>query len=183
MLREAGIVFEAVAPNVAEDAVKKALLAKGRASHVIANTLAELKTSKITVRQPDAIILGADQLLVCDNVVFNKVADLSQARLTLQNLRGRTHQLISAAVLIKGGRPIWRYIETAEMTMRYFSDAFLDAYLAAEGGALLESVGCYRIEGTGAQLFENVSGDCFTIRGLPLIALLEALRENGVLAR
>lgn len=183
MLREAGIVFEVITPDINENSVKKVLLAEGKTSCAIADILAELKTSEITTHRPNAIVLGADQLLVCNNILFNKAVDLSQARLTLQNLRGRTHRLISAAVLVKDGRLIWRHIETAEMTMRYFSDAFLDAYLAAEGEALLESVGCYRIEGAGAQLFENISGDCFTIRGLPLIALLEALRENGVLVR
>ena len=183
MLREAGIVFEAMTPDINEEAVKETLLAEGKAPRVIADALAELKTSKITTRWPDAIVLGADQLLVCDGILFNKAADLSQARRSLEKLRGRTHRLISAAVLTKGGRPIWRHIETAEMTMRNFSDAFLDAYLAVEGEALLGSVGCYHIEGAGAQLFENVSGDCFAIRGLPLIALLEALRENGVLVR
>jgi septum formation protein len=131
---------------------------------------------------PDALVLGADQVLAFDGALVSKCASLGEARDLLRRLRGRTHQLISALVLAKAGGAIWRTVETATLKMRDFSDRFLDDYLAAEGEELLKGVGCYRLESRGAQLFERVEGDYFTVLGLPLQPLLAALRQHGIVA-
>ena len=113
---------------------------------------------------------------------MSKAQSLNEAREILLQLRGKSHELLSAAVLAKGGAPIWRHVGRARLHMRNFSDFFLDEYLADEGEDLLKGVGCYRIEGGGVQLFDRVDGDNFTIMGLPLLPLLDALREQGVIA-
>ena len=179
MLQEAGIPFEAREPGIEEEPAKEALIAKGAAAPAIAEALAELKTVVISAAQRDVLVLGSDQVLVCEGRFYNKARTRTEARATLESLRGRTHRLVSAAVLSRNGKPVWRHWEAADMTMRDFSDAFLDDYLEQEGDGLLGSVGCYRIEGLGAQLFARVEGDHFVIRGMPLLPLLEALRREG----
>jgi septum formation protein len=149
----------------------------------VASLLAEQKALAIAKRHPETLVIGADQVLVCEGRVFNKAADAAEARATLTALRGREHELIAAAVIAKGDSVIWRSADTAYLTMRDFSDEFLDEYLSREIPDVLGSVGCYRIEGRGAQLFSRVRGDQFSIRGFPLVALLEALRQYGVLRR
>ena len=125
-------------------------------------------------------MVGADQVLSCEGRLFDKPRDRAEARDQLEALRGRTHELHAAAVAYEDARPVWRHVGRARLTMRPFSDAFLDGYLAAEGEALCESVGGYRIEAGGAQLFARVEGDLFTIMGLPLLELLDFLRSRGV---
>ena len=183
MLASAGVEFTTAMPDVDEDAVKAAYLRGTGASpgEAVAEALAESKALAISARHPGALVIGADQVLVCEGNVFNKAADESEARATLCALRGREHELIAAAVIANGDEIIWRCSETAQLEMRDFSDVFLDEYLSSEIPDVLGSVGCYRIEGRGAQLFTRVSGDQFSIRGLPLIPLLEALRRYGVL--
>jgi septum formation protein len=183
MLKAAGIAFETVFPVVNEDETKAALIAKKTAPGEIAAALAELKAMTVSKRRPDAIVLSADQLLVCDGTFYDKAKDLESAKRILQGLRKRKHELVTAATVIKGSAVLWRHADTAQMWMRDFSDAFLDAYVASEGRALLTCVGCYRIEGLGAQLFSRIEGDYFTIQGLPLLVVLEALREIGVITR
>jgi len=184
MLASAGVEFTTAMPDVDEDAVKAAYLRGATGSspgEAVAEALAERKALAISARHPGALVIGADQVLVCEGNVFNKAADESEARATLCALRGREHELIAAAVIANGDEIIWRCSETAQLEMRDFSDVFLDEYLSSEIPDVLGSVGCYRIEGRGAQLFTRVSGDQFSIRGLPLIPLLEALRRYGVL--
>jgi septum formation protein len=184
MLASAGVEFTTAMPDVDEDAVKAAYLRGATGSSpgaAVAEALAERKALAISARHPGALIIGADQVLVCEGNVFNKAADESEARATLSALRGRKHELIAAAVIANGDAIIWRCSETAQLEMRDFSDVFLEEYLSSEIPDVLGSVGCYRIEGRGAQLFTRVSGDQFSIRGLPLIPLLEALRRYGVL--
>lgn len=183
MLTAAGIAFTAITPDIDEDALRAkmppALAAKGGA---VAEHLAERKALAVSIRHPDALVVGCDQVLVCGGRLFNKAVDENQASATLRALRARTHELISAAVIAKGETITWRCTDIARLHMRTFSDAFLEDYLRAEVPDILGSVGCYRIEGRGAQLFAGVEGDQFTIRGLPLIPLLAALREQGALA-
>jgi septum formation protein len=183
MLEAAGVVFENVLPAVEEDKAKAALVAKKTAPSEIAAELAELKAMTVSKERPDAIVLGADQLLVCDGALYGKAKDLESAKRILRNLRKRKHELVTAATLIKNGAVLWRRVDTAQLWMRDFSDAFLDAYVASEGKTLLASVGCYRVEGPGAQLFSRIKGDYFTILGLPLLRVLGALRETGIMAR
>jgi septum formation protein len=181
MLEAAGVVFTVVAPNVDEELMKDMLTGGGSDPAKIAGALAEAKALAVSERHPDALVLGADQILVSEGRVFSKAIDENEARATLLALRGRSHELISAAVMAKSGAVVWRQTESAILHMRDFSHRFLDEYLTAEIPKILGSVGCYRIEGRGAQLFSEVAGDHFVVRGLPLIAVLSALRENGAL--
>jgi septum formation protein len=182
MLEAAGVAFTVVAPEVDEDVIKDRLSAEGADSPTIAHALAEAKAFAVSKAHPNALVLGADQLLIFQDRIFNKALDQDEARATLQTLRGATHELISAAVIAKEGAALWRRTDIARLTMREFSESFLSEYLTAEMPELLGSVGCYRIEGRGAQLFAEVKGDHFCIRGLPLIGVLEALRDLGALS-
>lgn len=180
MLRAASIPFEAFPAAVDEQAVKAALLAEEAPPRDIADTLAEMKAQRVAHRAPEALVLGADQVLTCEGRLFDKPATLEEARAHLQALRGRTHDLHSAAVVYEAGRPVWRHVSRARLTMRAFSDDFLDSYVEAEGERLFSTVGAYEIEGRGAQLFARIEGDPFTIIGLPLLELLAFLRTRGV---
>ena len=180
VLEGAGVAFEAVRPGVDEDAVKDELLAAGAGPKAVAQALAERKALAVSKDRP-GLVIGADQTLDLGGRLYDKAADLTAARERLVELRGRAHQLHSAVAVAEDGRMVWAETLSATLTMRDFSDAFLDDYLAREGEAALGSVGCYRLEGPGVQLFEAVDGDYFTILGLPLMGLLELLRARGVL--
>lgn len=178
LLRGAGVTFDAVPADVDEDAVKAEL----REPRVVAETLAELKALKISASHPGILVLGADQVLDLDGVAMSKAATREIAAAQLRAMRGKSHRLISALALTRGGRVVWRHVDIATLWVRDFSEAFLEAYLDAESGEILGSVGCYRLEGMGAQLFERIEGDYFSILGLPLLPLLGALREMGEVA-
>jgi len=182
MLSAAGVATEAVPARIDEAAVKQALLAEAAPPRDIADKLAELKALRVSARQPGRLVLGADQVLVAGGRLFDKPDSPAAARDQLLALRGRRHQLLSAAVVARDGQPVWRHVGAARLTMRPFSDAFLDTYLARLGDLALTSVGCYHLEGLGAQLFARVEGDYFTVLGLPLLELLGFLRARGVLA-
>jgi len=182
LLRDAGVPFEVVPAGVDEAAVKAALAAEAAPPRDVADALAEMKAGRGATRWPDALALGADQVLACDGRLFDKPATLADAAENLSALRGRRHELLSAAVVVEDGRPVWRHVGRVRLTMRPFSDAFLEDYLAAEGDGVLETVGAYRLEGRGAQLFSHVDGDYFAVLGLPLLELLDFLRGRGVVA-
>ena len=181
VLRGAGVTFETAVSGVDEDAVKTSLLADGATPRDVADALAELKAVKISRSRPGYVI-GADQTLEFEGGLYDKAETLDAARDRLKLLRGKPHRLHSGVVVAKDGAPIWRELDTATLTMRSFSDAFLEAYLAEEGAAALGSVGCYRLESLGAQLFSKIEGDYFAILGLPLLGLLDLLRRHGALA-
>jgi septum formation protein len=181
VLAGAGVPFEVAVAGVDEEAVKASLLAEGASPRDVADALAELKAIRVS-RAKDGFVVGSDQTLELDGRLYDKADDLETARERLKLLRGRPHKLHSAVVVAKDGAPIWRDLSTATLTMRDFSDDFLEAYLAAEGPAALGSVGCYRLEGPGAQLFSAIEGDYFAILGLPLLGLLDFLRQHGALA-
>jgi septum formation protein len=183
LLERARVPFEVVAAAVDEQAVRDGMLAEGAPARDIADALAELKARRVASRHPERLVLGADQVLVADGIIHEKPADRAAARAQLASLRGRSHQLLSAAVVFEDGRPVWRHIGRADLVMRPFSDSFLESYLDREGDAVLESVGSYRIEDGGAQLFARISGDIYTIMGLPLLELLDFLRTREVIAR
>jgi septum formation protein len=183
MLRDAGVPFTQTAAHVDEDAVKESLLAEGVDPAGVADALAELKALRISNNAGDTLVLGADQVLNFAGELISKMPDMTSARALLKRLSGKRHELISAAVLARGGAIIWRHAGHVGLQMRSLSDAFLDDYLAREGDVLLKGVGCYRLEGLGAQLFERVEGDYFSVLGLPLLPLLAQLRELGVLAK
>lgn len=181
ILSAANVPFESVSPDVDEEAAKAEALRRGVSARSVAQLLADAKALKVSRADAKALVLGADQVLVCDGRLFNKATSIEDARETLQTLRDRKHELISALALAQAGEIVWRHVDGAELWVRNFSDAFLDGYLAREGGEILGSVGCYRIEGMGALLFEKIAGDQFTIRGLSLLPLLGALRERGII--
>lgn len=181
MLEQAGITFTVATAAVDESAVKAAMREETNNPARVAEVLAELKATRVAAGRPDAIVIGADQMLDCEGIWYDKPASREEARAQLLALRGRTHRLSSAVVALRGGKRVWHHVDSARLTMRHFSDAFLDRYLDAMGEAVTSTVGAYQIEGLGAQLFMLVEGDHFTILGLPLFALMDFLRENGEL--
>jgi septum formation protein len=180
MLAGANVPFTVRPADVDETALKTGLTHVDPAE--LALELARAKALDVSRHDPEAWVLGADQTLAFDGGLVSKAPSLDAARTRLATMRGRPHQLHSGAALARDGRLVWSGVDTATLTMRDFSDAFLDAYLAAEGEALLACVGAYRLEGMGAQLFEAVDGDYFTVLGLPLWPVLAELRRVGVLA-
>ena len=180
VLESAGVPIEVASAGVDEDAVKRAMLAEGASVRDIADALAELKAVKASRSRPEFVV-GADQTLEFEGGLYDKVESVEEARERLKLLRGKPHKLHSAVVVAREGAPVWRTLDTATLTMRDFSDDFLEHYLQIEGAAALGSVGCYRLEGPGAQLFSRIQGDYFAILGLPLLGLLDFLRLHGAL--
>lgn len=180
MLEQAGLTAILDKPLVDEEEVKEAGRVEGVSADIVAEALAELKAQRITRRHPGALVIGADQMLECEGRWFDKPAGRDAARDQLLALRGRTHRLVSCAVVVRDGERIWHKTDSARLTMRNFSEAFLDEYLDRAGEGVLHSVGAYQLEGLGAQLFHRVEGDFFTILGLPLLPLLGFLRVHGV---
>lgn len=182
MLEAAGVNFAAIASEVDEDAVKRAARAEGGRAAETAFLLAEMKAKDVAEKHPRALVIGADQILVCDNIWFDKPGNMRAARTQLRALRGRMHELETAVVCFRGATRVWYHVSRPRLTMRDFSDAYLETYLAAEREEILGSVGAYRLEGRGAQLFDHVEGDFFSILGLPLLPLLAYLRHARLLA-
>jgi septum formation protein len=182
MLEAAGLRFEVDIPRVDEEAAKASLRGEGLKPRDQADALAELKALSVSRGKP-GFVIGADQMLAIEGEVLDKPKDAAEARAHLQRLRGRAHELVTAAAVAREGAIIWRHIETPKLRMRAFSDAFLDDYLSRAGESVLRSVGAYQLEGLGAQLFERVEGDYFSVLGLPLLPLLAFLREHGVAPR
>ncbi len=180
MLHAAGVSFRAVPTRIDEASVKAAMLTARAPARDIADTLAEMKAKRAADRNPGFLTLGADQVLLCDGTMIDKVADAAGAERTLRFLRGKTHELFSGAVIYENGNAVWRHIGRAKLEMRDFSDAFLQGYIRRSGDDILSSVGCYRLEGEGSQLFSRVDGDFFTILGLPLLEVLGFLRTRGI---
>lgn len=182
LLTAAGLCFEAIPARIDEDAIKQAARTEAAAAEDTAVLLGELKAMRVSARQPGALVIGADQLLVCDGEIFDKPADLATARAQLRRLRGRRHALLGAVVCVRDQVRLWHHLAREQLLMRAFSDAMLDHYLAIEAERVLDWVGAYRIEGVGVQLFEAIEGDYFSILGLSLLPLLGFLRQHGVLA-
>lgn len=183
MLRAAGVEVEAHAPLVDEDSIKQAMAADGAKSRDIADALAEAKARKLSRKFPVDLVLGCDQILVtADGQLLDKPESTDEAKTHLSMLSGKSHRLVSAAVICENGEPVWRIVDTAQMTMRPLSDAFIDDYVAQHWEHIRHCVGCYRIEAEGAQLFASVSGSQFTVIGLPLLPVLDYLRIRGLLA-
>lgn len=180
LLQAAGVAFEVVSAAIDEAAVKAALQAENAPARDVADALAEIKARRVGARSPGRLVLGADQVLVCGGQIYDKPDDLDAAARQLRTLRGCTHELYSAAVIAEGPDPVWRHVGRAQLTMRPFSETFLGRYLAGQGPALLDTVGAYRLEAGGAQLFSRVQGDYFSVLGLPLLEVLGFLRARGL---
>jgi septum formation protein len=181
MLRAAGIPLEIAKADIDERAVERPLVEEGASPVQIALALACAKALAVSAAHPGRVVLGADQTLACAGTAFHKPADPAAARAQIAALSGRSHNLHSAFVLARDGSLIGKGTATARLTMRRLSEEFIATYVDAMGDAALGSVGAYQIEGLGAQLFESVEGDHFTILGLPLFAVLAALRAQGLL--
>lgn len=179
VLRAAGLRFEQRPARIDEAAVKAAMQAEAASAAECALMLAGLKAARI--RDDDALVIGSDQILVCEDAWFDKPADLASARAQLERLRGRVHELVTAVVCHRAGQEVWRHVARPHLAMRRFSDEFLDRYLDAEGDAVLSSVGAYRLESLGVHLFDRIEGEHAAILGLPLLATLGFLRQHGVL--
>jgi septum formation protein len=184
MLEAAGLSFQVVPPDVDEGALKRGLASRRPqpGPEAIAGELAAAKALAVAGRFPEALVIGADQVLALGDQLLDKPGDLAAAREQLLCLRGRTHRLHTAVALAQGGRIVWSHAEHATLAMRSFSREFLEGYLAKAGSGLCRIVGGYEIEGLGIQLLERVEGDHFTVIGLPLLPLLAELRARGVVA-
>ena len=181
MLRQAGLDFDVEKARIDEEAVKQALLADEAKPYDISDALAELKALRVSNRHPDATVVGSDQVLEFGGTPVSKAPTLDDLRHQLTELRGKTHRLHSAAVIAEAGAIKWRHVGTARLTMRSFSDTYLDAYLDRNGEDLLTSVGGYKFEQEGIRLFSRIEGDYFDILGMPLLPLLNHLTITGVL--
>jgi septum formation protein len=182
LLQAAGLAFAVVPAPIDEAAIKQALAAEGSDGRGVASRLAGAKAQAVSVRFPEAMVIGADQVLECEGRLFDKPGQLANARIQLQHLRGRAHHLHTAVALAHQCGIVWRHSETASLLMRPFSDAFLESYLSAAGETIWGTVGAYEIEGIGIQLFASVSGDASGIIGLPMLPLLTELRARGMIA-
>jgi len=172
----AGLKFEVIVKPVDEAAIKSAMLADAARPRDIADALAEAKALRVS-RQESGLVIGADQIMVIDGELYDKPTSIEAARERLLLMRGKRHELIGSVVVASGGAPVWRYVSETKLWMREFSEEFLDDYLVREGELLTQSVGAYRFEGLGSQLFSKVEGDFFSILGLSLLPLLQYLRD------
>ncbi len=183
LLHQAGVKFRTQVSQLDEASFKASLKAEDATAQMAVEALGELKARKVAQQIPESLVIGADQILSINDIWFDKPVDLEHARAHLAALSGKTHFLHTSVSVLRGEQVLWHHNETCEMTMRDLSADFIDAYLAQEGEEVLYSVGAYRLEGLGAQLFSKIYGDFFTILGLPLLPLLEFLRNNQILKR
>lgn len=182
MLEAAGVPFSATSPGVDEDAAKAGLRADGVAPRDFADALAELKALRVSQREPDALSLGSDSLVVlADGTILDKPTSREEAAEHLRAMSGGRHAIVSAAVIAEQGRPVWRHVDRAMLHVRPLSEAFVERYLDEEWPAIAGCAGCFRIEGLGAQLFARIEGSQFTVLGMPLLPVLDYLRVRGVL--
>ena len=182
MLEAAGVPFSATSPGVDEDAAKAGLRSQGVAPRDFADALAELKALRVSQREPDALALGSDSLMVlADGTILDKPTSREEAADHLRAMSGGRHSIVSAAVIAEQGRPVWRHVDRAMLHVRPLSEAFLEQYLDAEWPTIAGCAGCFRIEGPGAQLFARIDGSQFTVLGMPLLPVLDYLRVREVL--
>lgn len=183
LLQSAGVSFTVAPADLDEAEIRNGLTKKpcGSGADEVARALATAKAEFISIDHPKSLVIGCDQTLFFEGKLFEKSKDLATARATLLNLRKKTHRLYSAVALVDGGRVIWSTVSHADLTMRDFSETFIDDYLARIGPGALDSLGSYQLESNGIQLFETIDGDYFTVLGLPLLPLIEELRQQRVL--
>lgn len=181
VLTNAGVAFTVDPAAVDEDAIKAELRRQGAPTEMAAVELATAKANTVSSRHPGMLVLGADQMLEIGTAWLDKPADRGAARQHLETLSGRRHRLVSGVVVVEDGREVWRYADSVALQMRPLSPAFIESYLDRVGPGVLKSVGAYQLEGLGAQLFERIDGDYFTVLGMPLLPLLAFLRSRGVI--
>lgn len=183
ILAAAGIAFTVEPADVDEPALRAELLKRdpGASPIAVAEMLARAKAQDVSKRHGGAMVIGADQVLAFKGEVLSKPSDVDAARKALERLRGHTHELHAAVAFAEAGKIVWTHTASASLTMRDFTDGFLDDYLVRAGDRVCQSVGAYELEGVGVQLFEAIEGDYFTILGLPLLPVLQELRARGVI--
>lgn len=180
LLQRVGLVFEAQPARIDEDAIRSAMEAENAPPRDIADVLAEQKALKLSSRYPEALVIGCDQVLAADAGILAKPDNRAEAAAQLAGLAGRDHRLLTAAVIAEGGRPVWRVVTEARLWMKPLTPAFIDAYLDRNWPEVADSVGAYKLEQEGPRLFQRITGDHFTILGLPLLELCAYLDARGV---
>jgi septum formation protein len=183
LLSKANLGYDVVKPRVDEDMIRRSLQAEGASPRDVADALAEAKARKVSLKRPEAIVLGCDQVLDFQGTIFSKPESVEDARNQLLMLRGNRHMLLSAAVIYQNGEPLWRFVGVVRLFMRQFSDAFLDDYLTRNFDSIRHSVGGYKLEEEGVRLFEKIDGDYFTVLGMPLVEILSYLTLRGDLPK
>lgn len=181
LLRNAGVAFDIVKPRLDEDAIKDALLSENAGPRDVADTLAEMKARKVSEKNPEALVIGSDQVLAFDGHLLSKPTSQENAMEQLRSMSGTVHQLYSAAVVYEGGQPVWRFVGKARLSMHTKSDAYLSSYVSRNWQSIRHSVGAYKLEEEGVRLFSRIEGDYFTVLGLPLLELLSYLSLKGAL--
>ncbi len=183
LMEAAGLAFTAEPARIDEREIEAPLVAGGASPEAVATALAKAKAEDVARRNPQAFVIGSDQVMSMDGRLFHKCTSVEMAREQLRSMRGKTHRLSSAISIVRNGEEIWRHISVADLTFRRFTDSFLASYIANAGEKVLLTVGAYSYEGLGQQLFEKVEGDFFTIIGLPMLPLLAALRDLTIIPR
>lgn len=181
LLKNAGVEHATIVPRIDEESIRASMISAGEPARNIADALAEAKARKIALREPEAFVIGCDQVLACNGTIFEKPTDTAAANSQLSMLSNNTHTLYSAAVIYHEGRAVWRKIGKAELTMRDCSAKYLADYVDRNWDDIRHCVGCYMLEAEGARLFRKVEGDYFTVLGLPLVDILGYLTDRGVL--
>lgn len=181
LMQNAGLSFDTASANIDERVIESAVHKTGVTPQELALILANAKALDVSQKNPDQYIIGSDQTLSFEDDVLHKAVDMEEARRRLLQLSGKTHQLNSAVVIVKEGQTLWQHVSTAELTMRKLSPEFIGRHLAQAGDDILSSVGAYQLEKEGVQLFNKIEGDFFTIIGLPMLPLLQELRNLGVI--
>lgn len=181
LIANAGIAHEVIPARIDEQTIKASLLAEDASPRDIADALAEFKARKVAQKHPEAFVLGCDQVLEIGGALFSKPKSIEEAKTQLQALSGKTHRLLSAAVIYHDYEPIWRHVGVVRLTMRALSDGFIDDYLARNWNSVRHAVGAYKLEEEGVRLFAQIAGDHFNVLGLPLTELISYLIVRGEL--
>lgn len=181
LLRNAAVSFDIEVPQIDESTIRESLLAEGATPRDVADALAEGKALKVSAKRPEKLVIGCDQVLGFEGRILTKPETSEDALSELRRLRGRRHELLSAAVICRNGHPLWRHVGRVRLTMREASDGFLESYVARNWDSIRGSVGGYKLEEEGVRLFSRIEGDYFHVLGLPLIEILSYLTDVGVL--